>query len=198
MTVQSYLKDRRLKKTAACFSYVPKLVLNADDVHVADVDEVRGVLAGRYILLLNLEANYVRIVVAAPDVTYRQRDTLLIPRSDSRVCSAEGVPDESSEYGKRNVDAGMPQVVHIIETINIFDIKVVVVAPAGWPSFIESERKAAVLEAVIPANQLGTHHVERVVMTEIGAVTVVRNAAIMVAVVATVGSNGLGACGFAC
>ena len=83
----------------------------------------------------------------------------------------------------------MPQVEHIIDAINVFDIKAVVVVPAGWPSFIVSEPIAAVLEAVIPAYHLGTHHVERVVMTEMGTVTVVRNAAIMGAVVATVGSN---------
>jgi hypothetical protein len=101
----------------------------------------------------------------------------------------ESVLDESLEQVKCKVDAGMPQVVHIIEAINVFDIKVVAVAPAGWPSCIKSEPIAAVLEAVIPTYQLGTHHVERVVMTEIGAVMVVRNAAIVVAVVAAVGSN---------
>jgi len=85
----------------------------------------------------------------------------------------------------------MPHVEHIIDAINVFDIKVVVVVPAYRPSFIEPEPIAAVLEAVIPADHLGTHHVERVAMTEMGTVTVVRNAAIMVAVVATVVSNGL-------
>ena len=85
----------------------------------------------------------------------------------------------------------MPHVEHIIDAINVFDIKVVVVVPAYRPSFIEPEPIAPVLEAVIPVYHLGTHHAERVAMTEMGTVMVVRNAAIMVAFVATVVSNGL-------
>ena len=103
--------------------------------------------------------------------------------------SPEGVLDESSEYVEGKAEAGMPQVEHIIDAINVFDIKVVVVFPAYWPSFIEPEPIAAVLEAVIPADHLGTPHVERVAPTEMGTVTGVRNAAIMGA--PTVGSNGL-------
>lgn len=105
--------------------------------------------------------------------------------------SPEGVLDESLEYVEGKAEAGMPHVEHIIDAINVFDIKVVVVVPAGWPPFIEPEPIAAVLEAVIPVDHLGTHHVERVAMTEMGTVMVVRNAAIMVAVVATVVCNGL-------
>jgi len=83
----------------------------------------------------------------------------------------------------------MPHVEHIIDAINVFDITVVVVVPAGWPSLIVSEPIAAVLEAVIPAYHLGTAHVERVATAEMGTVMVVRNAAIMPA--ATVVSNRL-------
>ena len=83
----------------------------------------------------------------------------------------------------------MPQVEHIIDAINVFDITVVVVVPAYWPFLIVAERIAAVLEAVIPADHLGMPHVERVVMTEMGTVMVVRNAAILAA--AAVVSNGL-------
>ena len=103
--------------------------------------------------------------------------------------SPEGVLDESLEYVEGKAEAGMPQVEHIIDAINVFDIKVVVVVPAYWPSFIEPEPIAAVLEAVIPADHLGTPHVERVAPTEMGTVTGVRNAAIVAA--ATVVSNGL-------
>jgi hypothetical protein len=103
----------------------------------------------------------------------------------------EGVLDESLEQVECNVNAGMPQVVHIIGAPNVLDINVVVVVPAYWPSFIEPEPIAAVLETVVPIYHLGTHHVEPVVTTKMGTVTVVRNAAIMVAVVATVVSNGL-------
>jgi len=104
--------------------------------------------------------------------------------------SSEGVLDESLEHVECNANARTPQVVQIIGAPLVDDINVVVVVPAHWPSYIEPEPIAAVLEAVIPADHLGTHHVERVVMTEMGTVMVVRNAAIMVAVVATVGSNG--------
>ena len=80
---------------------------------------------------------------------------------------------------------------HIIGAPNVFDINVIVIAPAGWPSLIKPEPIAAILEALIPGDHLGADHVERVSMTEIGTVMVVRNAAIMVAVVATVLSNRL-------
>ena len=103
--------------------------------------------------------------------------------------SPEGVLDKSLEYVEGKAEAGMPQVEHIIDAINVFDIKVVVVVPAYWPSFIEPEPIAAVLEAVIPFDHLGTPHVERVAPTEMGTVTGVRNAAIVAA--APVGSNGL-------
>ena len=83
----------------------------------------------------------------------------------------------------------MPQVEHIIDAINVFDITVVVVVPAYWPCFIEPEPIAAVLEAVIPADHLGMPHVERVAPTEMGTVTGVRNAPIVAA--ATVVGNGL-------
>src|SRR5208337_5051254 len=95
----------------------------------------------------------------------------------------------SLEYVEGKAEAGMPQVEHIIDAINVFDIKVVVVVPAFWPSFIEPEPIAAVLKAVIPLDHLGMPHVERVAPTEVGTVTVVRNAAIVAA--ATVVSNGL-------
>src|SRR5208337_697657 len=98
--------------------------------------------------------------------------------------SPESVADKSLEYVEGKAEAGMPQVEHIIDAINVFDITVVVVVPAYWPCFIEPEPIAAVLEAVIPADHLGTPHVEPVVMTEMGTVTDVSNAAIMVGVIA--------------
>jgi len=85
----------------------------------------------------------------------------------------------------------MPRVVQEIGAPNVFNINVVGVVPAWWPWFIESEPIAAVLEAVIPADKPGTAHAEPVVTTKMGTVTVVRNAAIMVAVVATVVSSTL-------
>jgi hypothetical protein len=40
-----------------------ELVLQADDVQVADVEEVRRAQLGEQVLLLNLEANYFRVFV---------------------------------------------------------------------------------------------------------------------------------------
>jgi len=97
-----------------------------------------------------------------------------------------GVLDKLLENVECNLDAGMPRVAQVIATPDVFDINVVVVAPAGWPWLIESEPIAAVLEAVVPVDHLGTDHAERMVMTEMGTVTVVRNATIMVAIVAVV------------
>jgi hypothetical protein len=54
----------------------PELVLHADDVHVPDVQEVRGALIGRDVLLLDLVANDVRIVVPALDVVDRHGEAL--------------------------------------------------------------------------------------------------------------------------
>jgi len=85
----------------------------------------------------------------------------------------------------------MHYVEHIIGAINVFDITVVVVVPAHWPSLVVPEPIAAVLEAVVPADHLGTPHVERVVMPEMGIVTDISNAAIVAATVAAVVRNGL-------
>ena len=101
----------------------------------------------------------------------------------------EGGLDKSLEHVEGNLNAGKPQVAQIIGAVNILDINGVVVAPALWPSLIEPEPIAAVLEAVIPADHLRADHVERVAVTEMGTVTVVRNAAIMAS--ATVRSDGL-------
>ena len=55
-----------------------ELVLQTDDVHVADVEEVRGAQIGRQVLLLNLEANHFRVIVAALDIVDRHRETLAL------------------------------------------------------------------------------------------------------------------------
>ena len=89
------------------------------------------------------------------------------------------------------MNTGMPQVIHIIGTILVYDITVVVVVPTYWPSLVVPEPIAAILEAVIPADHLWTPHVERVALTEMGTVIGVGNAAILVAVVAMVVSNRL-------
>ena len=55
-----------------------ELVLEADDVHVADVEKVRGALIGRQILLLNLEAHHFRVLVAARNVVDRHCEALAL------------------------------------------------------------------------------------------------------------------------
>ena len=55
-----------------------ELVLQADNVHIADVEEVRRAQIGRQVLLLNLETNHVRVFVAAFDVVDRHGETLAL------------------------------------------------------------------------------------------------------------------------
>ena len=54
----------------------PELMLQANDVGVTDVQEVRRPLVGRQILLLDLESDYLRIFVAALDVIDRNCEAL--------------------------------------------------------------------------------------------------------------------------
>ena len=72
----------------------PELVLHADDVGVAYVEEVRRALVRAKILLLELEANYVRILVAALDVVDRHRETLAL-----RVLRRNGHEEVGGERG---------------------------------------------------------------------------------------------------
>ena len=89
----------------------------------------------------------------------------------------------------------MPYIEHIIGAVNVFDIAVVIVVPAYWPTGIVAEPIAAILEAVIPTDHLGTPHMERVAPTEMGTIIGVGDATILataaVAVVATIVGNGL-------
>jgi hypothetical protein len=55
-----------------------ELVLQADNVDVADVEEIRRSQIGREILFFNLEANHLRIFVAAFDIVHRHHQTLAL------------------------------------------------------------------------------------------------------------------------
>ena len=55
-----------------------ELVLQTDDVHVADIQEVGGAQIGRQVLLFNLKANYFRVIVATFDVVHRHAETLAL------------------------------------------------------------------------------------------------------------------------
>jgi hypothetical protein len=76
----------------------PEFVLHADDVHVSDVEEVRGALVGRQVLLFDLEPNDVGIVVSALDVVDRDGDALA-----SRVFRC----DAREQIGRERGDAAL-------------------------------------------------------------------------------------------
>jgi hypothetical protein len=81
---------------------------------------------------------------------------------------------------------GIPAVVHVIAVLGVDDVYIIVVVPIVGPVFRpwvhETEPKAAVLEARIPAVQL--HRVpvnaEPVIRTKAHAITVIRNAVAVV------------------
>ena len=75
----------------------PKLVLNANDVHVADVDEVRRALVGRKILLFDFETDYAGILVAFLDVIDRHREALAL-----------GVYSAATAVSRSDVKVAMP------------------------------------------------------------------------------------------
>ena len=74
----SQFAQKRQNVTAGGPAENAEFVLQTDDVHVADVEEVRGAQIGRQVLLLNLEVNYFRILVAAFDVVHGHRETLAL------------------------------------------------------------------------------------------------------------------------
>ena len=55
-----------------------ELMLHADDVRAAEVEEIRRAPVGSQVLLLDLEANRVRIRVATRQIVHRHRETLAL------------------------------------------------------------------------------------------------------------------------
>ena len=53
-------------------------MLQADVIHVADIEKVRGAQIGRQVLLLNFEANHLRVLVAARYVVHRHGQALAL------------------------------------------------------------------------------------------------------------------------
>ena len=86
-----------------------------------------------------------------------------------------------------NSNAGIPWVVQIISAIGIVNIHIIVFVPVVWPVFWprvkDTEPKAAVLEARIPANnyQREAVDVEPVTLTKVATITVIRNTVAVVA-----------------
>src|ERR1039458_10657507 len=70
-------------------------MLNAYDVYVVDVDEVRGAMVRRQILLFNLKSDDIRIIVPTLNVIYRHREALGL--GVSRRHRGEQVGCESSD-----------------------------------------------------------------------------------------------------
>ena len=79
----------------------------------------------------------------------------------------------------------MVQVIHIIGAILVNYVTIVVVVPTNRPSFVVPKPIAAILEAVITADELGTSHAEGVVVSEMGAVVGVGNTAIVAVITVT-------------
>ena len=71
-----------------------ELVLQTHDVHVADIEEVRGAQIGRQILLLDLEANHFRVLVATLDIVHRNGKALAL-----RMRACDGCQQVGRERG---------------------------------------------------------------------------------------------------
>ena len=87
-------------------------------------------------------------------------------------------PDTSFAPLKReaecNIHARIHRVAQVIHAVNVDHINVLRVEPVAGPRPDESERIAAVLEAVIPVVALAD--TKRVCLSKVGLITVVRNA----------------------
>ena len=119
-----------------------------------------------------------------PKGSFGFHSTLGVSRPVPSKSSPEGVLAKSLEQVQCDANAGMPRVVQVIAASGVFDIHVVIAVPVGWPGLVVSEPIAIVLESVVPLDHPGTHHAERVVTAKMGPVMLVRDAAIMVAIVA--------------
>ena len=75
-----------------------ELVLQTDDIHVADVEEVCGTHIGRQILLFNFEANHLRVFVATWNVVDRHGQALVLG-----VRAGDG----SKQVGRERSDAAL-------------------------------------------------------------------------------------------
>ena len=72
------LANQRQQMAAGGPAVDPKLVLNADDVHVADVEEVRRALVGGKILLFDFETHDAGILVPLLDIINRHSEALAL------------------------------------------------------------------------------------------------------------------------
>src|ERR1051325_6778710 len=102
---------------AACWAAKDsEFVLQAHNIDIADIEEVRGAQIGRKILFFNLEANDIRVIIALFDVVHRDRKALAGrvfvshrgKQVGSKCCDAaltrQIVPDESNPSDFRTFD----------------------------------------------------------------------------------------------
>src|ERR1051325_4565349 len=75
-----------------------ELVLQAHDVHVADVEEVCRPQIGRKVLFLNFESNHLGVFIATLHVIDRNRETLALRM---------GCGDSSQQVGRKRGDAAL-------------------------------------------------------------------------------------------
>ena len=75
-----------------------EFVLEADDIDVADVEEIRGPQIRKNILFFHFEANHVRVLVAALNIVDRNREALALR---VRVCYG------CEQVGRKRSDAAL-------------------------------------------------------------------------------------------
>src|SRR5580704_14469380 len=80
------LSQERQNVTAGRPAKNAELVLQTDDIHIADIEKVRGAQIRRQVLLVNLEADHFRVVVTTFDVIdgHTEALTLGMRGSDGR------------------------------------------------------------------------------------------------------------------
>src|ERR1039457_953029 len=74
----SQFAQQRQDVTTGGPSVNAELVLQADDVDVANVEEVGGAQVGRQVLLLNLKANHLGVLVATRNIVDRHGEALAL------------------------------------------------------------------------------------------------------------------------
>ena len=99
-----------------------ELVLQADDVHVADVEEIRRAQIGRQVLLLDLEANHFRIIVAARNVVDRHGEALAL-----RIRAGDG----GKQVGRERGDAALARQI-VADKSDLADFRVLSHDSCSW------------------------------------------------------------------
>src|SRR5579871_2323918 len=89
------------------------LVLQTDNINIADIQEVSRAQIRRQILLFNFKANYVGVGIALSEVVYRDRETLA-----RRVFSGHGL----EQVGRKCRDAALTGQI-VAQKCNLTDLR---------------------------------------------------------------------------